>query len=65
MVRREEERKEDERRRRRRRGQEKVRKSSFCMELVWFWVWKLRFLYGLFRLLWIRVNCGLLYEISP
>ena len=42
-VGREEERKEEEkrrrrRRRRRRRGQEKVRKSSFCMELVWFWV---------------------------
>ena len=34
----------------------KVRKSSFCMELVWFWVWKLKFLYGLYGLLWVSVN---------
>ena len=34
MVGREEERKEEEKRRTRRRDQEKVRKSSFCMELV-------------------------------
>ena len=47
-VGREEERKEEEKRITRRRDQEKVRKSSFCMELVWFWVWKLRFLYGLY-----------------
>ena len=50
------EKKEKMKKKRRRRGLQerpKVRKSSFCMELVWFWVWKLRFLYGL---LWVSVN---------
>ena len=53
-----EEKKEKKKKRRRRGLQEraKVRKPSFCMELVWFWVWKLRFLYGLYGLLWVSVN---------
>ena len=41
-----EEKKEKKKKKRRRRGLQeraKVRKSGFCMELVWFWVWKLRF----------------------
>ena len=54
-----EDKKEKKKKKRRRRGLQeraKVWKSSFCIELVWFWVWKLRFLYGLYGLLWVGVN---------
>ena len=42
-----------EKKEKKKKKREKVWKSSFCMELVWFWAWKLRFLYGF---LWVGVN---------
>ena len=51
---------EEKKRRTRRRREEKKKegmiKKRKGMELVWFWVWKLRFLYGLYGLLWVGVN---------